>query len=222
MEVFAILFSKFGWQIFSRFKSVYIHTFVTYRLRYEEFGTRNVYPGHGYVVISPKKIWDVITYCCPRYLLLVPKSSFVSALQLCIGQLGHPLFKQYLVFSIESQIGNQTQIKKKYLLHLGYNVNTISHENAETFSWNKIFIFKWKYCILIVTEGVWFSIYRGYPAKRALPCLRMADRVLLAGYPQYAEDKMCVMLQLCDIVGSRCIPSVTETLEWQRNHPCTC
>ena len=29
----------------------------------------------------------------------------------------------------------------------------------------------------------WFC--RGYPAKRALPpCLRMADRALLAGYPR--------------------------------------
>ena len=41
---------------------------------YEEFCARNRYLGHGKVITSHRILWDVITYPCPIYLLLVQNS----------------------------------------------------------------------------------------------------------------------------------------------------
>ena len=44
---------------------------------YEDFGARSRYLRHALVITSHSKLWDVITYACLRYLLLVPKCSTI-------------------------------------------------------------------------------------------------------------------------------------------------
>ena len=43
--------------------------------RQEDFGARSRYLGHASVITSLYVLWDVITYTCPRYLLLAPRFS---------------------------------------------------------------------------------------------------------------------------------------------------
>ena len=43
----------------------------------KDFGAWSRYLGHGQDITSHRILWDVITYPCPRYLLLAPKSSIV-------------------------------------------------------------------------------------------------------------------------------------------------
>ena len=49
----------------------------TSALIYEEFGTWGWYVGHAWIVASHNKLWDVMTYPCPIYLLLVPRPSYI-------------------------------------------------------------------------------------------------------------------------------------------------
>ena len=46
---------------------------------WEDFDTGSRYLGLGLVITSHRILWDVITYPCPRYLLLMPKSSYTAA-----------------------------------------------------------------------------------------------------------------------------------------------
>ena len=42
----------------------------------ETFFARSRYLGYGWVITSHSLLWDVITYTCPRQLLMAPKSSY--------------------------------------------------------------------------------------------------------------------------------------------------
>ena len=63
-----------------------------------------------------------------------------------------------------------------------------------------------------VTNVVWschlWKTHRWYPAKRALPpCLRMADRALLAGYPRYvAPLALHMLVSTCIIIWEVSVP----------------
>ena len=41
----------------------------------EDCGARSRYLGHALVITSHRKLGDVITNACPRYVLLLPKST---------------------------------------------------------------------------------------------------------------------------------------------------
>ena len=51
---------------------------VTVQSLYGDCGTRGRYLGHWNLITSHRILWDIITYTCPRYLLLVPKSSYTE------------------------------------------------------------------------------------------------------------------------------------------------
>ena len=55
----------------------WMHTSIKSR-SYNDFGARSRYLRHGYVTTLHCILWDVITYPCPRYLLLAPKSSYIK------------------------------------------------------------------------------------------------------------------------------------------------
>ena len=62
------------------------------------------------------------------------------------------------------------------------DMHKILHRNVQN-AWH---LSRKRYHNVVNTVKIEISTtYRGYPAKRALPAMRMADRALLAGYPQY-------------------------------------
>ena len=44
---------------------------------HENFGAKSRYLGHVQVIASHRILWDAITYTCPRYLHLGPKSQYL-------------------------------------------------------------------------------------------------------------------------------------------------